>query len=250
MMRKGIGMMALLLLGACNQPQVLEAEQSEGTWSNAAQQIFNSESTAQKSAHSVHVIDTLNGSRYSYLKVKEEGKEFWLATLKAEYQLGKDYRFQKGLYKTDYYSTEFNRSFKEIYLVSDLRPAFSTAQEQALDRMFQPEGQKQTNASAETELVPQEGSISIKELIQNAEDYVGQSVQLTARVVKINANIMDRHWLHLQDGSFDSFDMVATSQTAVPNGHVVTIQAVLNRDVDFGAGYSYDLILENAEVIP
>lgn len=243
--------MMLLAFGACNQPQVLEAEQSEGsTNASEAQQIFNSEPSGQKTTHAVQILDTLNGSRYSYLKVIEEGKEFWLATLKAEYQIGKDYRFQKGLYKTDYYSTEFDRSFKEIYLVSDLRPAFSTAQEQALDRMFQPNGQKQAKAPSETELVPQEGSISIKELIQNADSYVGKEVQLTARVVKINANIMDRHWLHLQDGSFDSFDMVATSQTAVPNGHSVTIKAILNRDVDFGAGYSYDLILENAEVIP
>jgi len=61
---------------------------------------------------------------------------------------------------------------------------------------------------------------------------------------------MDRHWLHLQDGSFDSFDLVATSETVIPVGHIVNIKATLRKDKDFGAGYSYDLILENAELIP
>ena len=249
-MRKGLGFMFLLAVGACNQPQVLEAEQGDSSPAQGAKQIFETGASGESQSHSVRLLDTLSGSRYSYLKVIEEGKEFWLATLQAEYQIGKDYRFQKGLYKTDYYSTEFDRSFEEIYLVSDLRPAFSNAQEMALDRMFQPEGEAKSKDGEVQELLPKDGSISIKELIQNADNYVGKSVQLTARVIKINANIMDRHWLHLQDGSFDSFDMVATSQTAVPNGHVITLKAVLNRNVDFGAGYSYDLILENAEVIP
>ena len=240
-----IGLVAIL--AACNQqPKVLEVEDEQ------VKSIFNEKEAPESpnSEHHVHLIDTLQSSRYSYLKVRENDKEFWLATMRANFIIGEDYVFEKGLYKTDYYSTQFDRSFDEIYLVSDLRPAFSDGQKNALDKMFDSKPAQSAPSISSEEDLEREGSLKIAELIQNAEQYVGKSVQITAKVTKINANIMDRHWLHLKDGSFDNFDLVATSQTAVPAGHIVTIKATLNRDVDFGAGYSYDLILENAEVIP
>lgn len=248
MLNRSIWALGLLLyLSACNQPTVLEGD------TEAVKGIFNPEETEANAnptaaVHRVNLLDTLAGSRYSYLKVKEGDKEFWLATLKSEYTLGEEYIFEQGIYKTDYYSTAFERTFDEIYLVSDLRPAFSTPQKNALDQMFKP-----AQAAAEDKveaITPMPGGISIKELIQNSERYINQEVLLSVKVVKINANIMDRHWLHLKDGSFDSFDLVATTQTAVPAGHTVNLKAVLHKDVDFGAGYSYDLILENAELIP
>ncbi len=240
-----LGLVAII--AACNQqPKVLEVEDEQ------VKAIFNEKEAPESSnsEHHVRLLDTLQSSRYSYLKVSENDKEFWLATMRANFIIGEDYVFEKGLFKTDYYSTQFDRSFDEIYLVSDLRPAFSDGQKNALDKMFDSKPARSAPSISSEEDLEREGSLKIAELIQNAEQYVGKSVQITAKVTKINANIMDRHWLHLKDGSFDNFDLVATSQTAVPAGHIVTIKATLNRDVDFGAGYSYDLILENAEVIP
>jgi len=244
-----LSFLAALALFACQQqPTVIETEDS------SVKEIFNSDSSPENSPNAEHrvvVLDTLQSSRYSYLKVKEGEKEFWLATMRSNFQLNEEYSFSKGLYKTDYYSTEFDRSFDEIYLVSQLRPLFSGSQKQALDQMFKG-GQQAPEAGVKISEADfdREGSIKIKELIQNSENYINKEVQITAKVTKINANIMDRHWLHLKDGSFDTFDLVATSQTAVPAGHIVTLKATLHQDVDFGAGYTYNLILENAEVIP
>jgi hypothetical protein len=60
---------------------------------------------------------------------------------------------------------------------------------------------------------------------------------------------MNRNWIHLQDGSKDDFDMVITSNTFVPEGKLITIRAVVNLNRDFGAGYKYDLILENGTLV-
>lgn len=239
--------LAFIILSCSNGPKVLESE------SEAAKEIFQPAQTAsntQSSAHQVYLIDTLGGSRYSYLKVREGAKEFWLATLKSSYVLNEEYIFTKGIYKTDYYSTAFNRTFEEIYLVSDLRPLNAAATQPVAKQIFEAPDKTEGAARERQNLGLVEGGTSIKELIENSDRYVDQEVKLTAEVVKINANIMDRHWLHLKDGSFDSFDLVATSQTAVPAGHVVNLKATLRKSVDFGAGYSYDLILENAEVLP
>ena len=61
---------------------------------------------------------------------------------------------------------------------------------------------------------------------------------------------MGRHWIHLQDGSKDDYDLVVTSSSFVNEGQIVTMQAMVSVNKDFGAGYSYDLILENGQVIP
>ncbi|MCB0471462.1 MAG: hypothetical protein KDC56_00225, partial [Flavobacteriaceae bacterium] len=61
--------------------------------------------------------------------------------------------------------------------------------------------------------------------------------------------IMDRNWIHLRDGSKDDYDLVITSTEFVPEGTVVTMKGVVTLNKDFGAGYSYDLILENGSVI-
>ena len=60
---------------------------------------------------------------------------------------------------------------------------------------------------------------------------------------------MDRNWLHIQDGSQNDFDLVVTSNSFVPEGSKITIRAVVSLNRDFGAGYKYDLILENGALV-
>jgi hypothetical protein len=60
---------------------------------------------------------------------------------------------------------------------------------------------------------------------------------------------MNRNWIHLQDGSRNAFDFVVTTAQPLPVGHTVTLEGVLSVDRDFGAGYKYDVILENGQTI-
>lgn len=243
-----------LTVMACNQPTVVEPENP------AVESIFKREdaptSTPKRQAppnerHLVLLIDTMSTDRYSYLKVSEEDKEFWLATLKGSFKIGAEYVFERGLYKTNYYSTQFGRNFEEIYLVSDLRPLLGENQDQVMNEIFgKPARQFVGKQATESPVQKLEGGLRIKEIVAQAESLQGKELRLSAKVIKVNADIMDRHWLHLQDGSLDQFDLVCTSKTLVPVGHVVNLKATLSLNRDFGAGYQYDLILEDAEVIP
>jgi hypothetical protein len=60
---------------------------------------------------------------------------------------------------------------------------------------------------------------------------------------------MDRNWIHLQDGSKNDFDLVVTSNSFVAEGAKVTLQGTVALNRDFGAGYRYDLILENGILV-
>ena len=61
---------------------------------------------------------------------------------------------------------------------------------------------------------------------------------------------MGRNWIHIKDGSKDDYDLVITSNTFVKEGSMITIKATVTLNKDFGAGYKYDLILENGIIIP
>jgi len=95
--------------------------------------------------------------------------------------------------------------------------------------------------------IPSE-SIQLRELITNSNQYKDKQVEVTGKVVKVNPDIMDKNWIHLQDGSMNSFDFVATSDELPPVGHVITMTGTIRLNKDFGAGYTYDIILEGAKI--
>ena len=85
----------------------------------------------------------------------------------------------------------------------------------------------------------------------NPEAYEGKTIQLRGEIVKFNPEIMNKNWVHLQDGSdFDGkFDLTFTSDESFEVGSVVTVEGVLALNLDFGYGYSYEVLLENATAV-
>ena len=73
---------------------------------------------------------------------------------------------------------------------------------------------------------------------------------MRGKVVKFSANIMGKNWVHLQDGTGESGinDLTVTTSAVVNKGDTVLVSGVLVIDKDFGYGYSYDVIIEDAEV--
>lgn len=247
----GLSVLSFPLLFSCgNEPTQVVVDDAN----QAAQQIFatgGGESSTVAVNHTpselgqghVKVLEVLNASRYDYLRVSESnGKEYWLAARSGDYTVGAEYHYHDGLYKTNYHSTEFDRTFDEIYLVSGIHPV---------------DGAENTSLSANHPPVPTQSaqverpaeSMTIAEVVRKAEELNGQEVQVTGKVIKVNPHIMNRNWIHLQDGSMDSFDFVVTTTEDIPAEHTVTLKGTLHTNRDFGAGYTYDIILENASVI-
>ena len=62
---------------------------------------------------------------------------------------------------------------------------------------------------------------------------------------------MGKNWVHLQDGTnFEgAYDLMITCQDNVAIGNVVIFEGVITLDKDFGAGYFYKVILEDAVLV-
>ena len=97
-------------------------------------------------------------------------------------------------------------------------------------------------------IIEHKGSIKIAELVKDPKKYAGKTIQISGECVKVNPGIMERNWIHLKDGTKNDFDLVVTSNTFVPEGSIITVKALVSLNKDFGAGYTYDLILENGVI--
>ena len=158
-----------------------------------------------------------------------------------DFKIGETYGYNEGIEKTQYHSTELNKTFDQILLVS------------ALYRKETGHVHDHTNSQPQVVETPQplkipSASIQLRELITKSNQYKDKQVEVTGKVVKVNPDIMDKNWIHLQDGSMNSFDFVATSDELPPVGHVITMTGTIRLNKDFGAGYTYDIILEGAKI--
>ena len=95
-------------------------------------------------------------------------------------------------------------------------------------------------------MTPVEGSIKLAELITDPQKYQGKVVKITGKCVNVNPMIMERNWVHIQDGSGDNFELTVTTNENVLLGTVVSLEGTIALNKDFGAGYRYDIIMENA----
>ena len=86
---------------------------------------------------------------------------------------------------------------------------------------------------------------------KNKATLAGKTVKVEGKVVKVNNGIMDRNFVHVQDGTGEAGttnNLVITSKQTAKVGDQVTVsgKAVVNRD--FGSGYSYPLLIEDATI--
>ncbi len=80
-----------------------------------------------------------------------------------------------------------------------------------------------------------------------------KKVTVKGKVVKVAGGIMGKNWFHLQDGSGDparkTNDLAVTTTQDLPAvGKTVTATGTLHKDKDFGYGYRYEVILEDATI--
>ena len=92
--------------------------------------------------------------------------------------------------------------------------------------------------------------ITIAELYKNRNDYANKTVIIRGQVVKINNGIINRNWVHLKDGTSEDgkSDLTFTTQAEVNVGDIVTFEGVVALDKEYGKGYVYPLVVENASI--
>jgi hypothetical protein len=193
------------------------------------------------------VVETMDSGGYTYVKLQKSGKSMWVAVPQMKVTVGQEMSFAPGMVMTDFKSNSLNRTFDAIVFSTGVAGLETKAS-----------GQKPSEVKpAETKKIKVEkasgpNAYSVAELHEKSASLDKKSIVVKGQVVKVSQGIMGKNWVHIQDGSGDaskgSNNIVATTQDLPSVGDTVTAKGTLYKDKDFGSGYKYAVIVEEASV--
>lgn len=203
------------------------------------------------SVHKVVAMEVLQANKYTYLRVKENEAEHWVTLPKIEAEVGKTYYYQGGFQMTNFESKDLSRTFDAVLFIAGISDEPIIAGAQLTQDIAIPHSSKSINEKKEITVDPVQYGISIAELYSNLDSYAGKLVKIKGEVTKYNAMIMGKNWIHIQDGTDHSghFDLTATTGAELKVGDVVSIEGKITLDKDFGYGYFYEVLMEDAKLL-
>ena len=229
------------------------------------------------------ITETMNAVGYTYMNIATEQGPVWVAIPETEVKQGDKISCSPGMEMKQFHSKSLDRTFETIIFSEGISGSLSASPHRKASALseapttdsFEAAVQAERAETAKTTTQPNpsggsmaaiapfaeitvdkavgENSYTIEELFSKAKELNGKTVRVHGKVVKYNANIMGRHWLHIQDGTGDpmqnTHDLVVTTQDKLTDPDILTIEGVLAADKDFGSGYTYSVIIENSKII-
>lgn len=222
---------------------------------NPSQEQGQDQGQMPKVAHVIIAQEVLQTTQYTYIRAKEGENEIWLAAAKMDATVGRKYYFDGGLPMKDFPSKELKKTFKEILFLDNI-----TDQPSSSEESISASSQTITNSSKgsaieiekkEVKVKHEKNDVTIAALFENKNTYADKKIKIKGQVSKFTPGIMKRNWIHLQDGTDFSgkFDLTITSDQEVKVGENIVIEGVIKLEKDFGYGYFYDVIMEDAKLV-
>lgn len=207
------------------------------------------------SATEIQVTELMDAGGYTYIKGKQSDDEVWLAIPQANLEIGQTIYFTGGMAMQNFESKELNRTFESILFLDGVfssKEAALEANKPAANphRQNPRETVKQERPALPVLILP-EDVISIEDVYTKRQDFEGKSIQVYGVVWKVNNGILDRNWVHIEDGTStdEKSSLTFTTQEMFKVGDTVNVKGKLTLNKDFGYGYVYDVLLEEAVVL-
>ncbi|BCO26988.1 hypothetical protein MIZ03_1875 [Rhodoferax lithotrophicus] len=210
------------------------------TWAAADAPMANSVVSGE-------VLETKDVDGYTYLRLKTKDGETWAAVNTTSVKRGAKVTIENAMVMNNFESKTLKKTFPSI-VFGNL--AGTTT------------GGKETMAAHGNQVKPVDTSpikvakasganaYTVAEVVTKATTLKDKPVQVNGKVVKVNNGIMGKNWVHLRDGtgseSNASNDILVTTNTSAKLGDMVTASGTVRNDKDFGAGYSYKVLIEEA----
>ena len=210
------------------------------------------------------VLEVRDVDQYTYLRLKTAQGETWAAVTRAAVKPGAQITIDNPMVMNNFESKALKKTFTSIVfgtLGNAGANAHANTGSSAGAVLARPHGSlgglnpgsmapaapppavkvsKATGADART----------VAEVVSGKDKLKDKPVSLRGQVVKVNTGIMGKNWLHLQDGSgaasAGTNDLLVTTKDVAAVGDVVLVKGVIRTDVKLGAGYDYDVLIENA----
>ena len=198
------------------------------------------------------VLEQIAAPPYVYLRIRTTQGEVWAAVTEAPVETGAPVTVANPMRMQAFESKSLNRTFDEIWFgtLASGDPSSAGGGGDPHAGLSQPTASvpagrvaKATGADART----------VAEVWAQKDDLDGRTVTLSGVVVKSNEGVMGKNWLHLQDGSGTAGDgtndITVTTADRATKGTTVTVKGTVRTNRDFGAGYTYKVIIEDAKIV-
>ena len=231
------------------------------------------------------VLEVQDVPSYTYLRLKTQNGEVWAAIVTTPIKPGAKVTIENAIVMTNFESKTLKKTFPTIIFGSlagaaggtpsqlgmynsgagamngptmggsavtgeaaggsnttgnALGTAYATIPGKKLDMINDVHVSKAKGANAKT----------VAEVVKNRVALKGKTVVVRGKVVKYNAGILGKNWVHLRDGSGSasdqSDDILVTTQNETKLDAIVSAKGVVHNDEDFGAGYAYKVLIEEA----
>lgn len=196
------------------------------------------------------VLEVIDVMGYDYLRVDEKGSERWVAITDAPVKVGDMIGYDTGSVMKDFKSKQLNRVFDEIVFANEVYLAEKPEKFVSLKEAVTEKPVEGKVALLDMGFV-EKPFYTVEELHRFRKHLEGKQVSLKAKVYKVSQDIMNRDWVHLGDGSGEEAaltdDIVFTaSHTELKTGDQVIAYGKIVTDKDFGFGYFYPVLGEEA----
>ena len=198
--------------------------------------------------HGVCITEIVQTSNYSYLQVDENGKKFWIAIVRVEAKPGDSIYYTRASEMTNFVSKELGRTFPSVFFVDDPSNKLPQIAKPGPQQPLTPQ-KVAIKRWTDVSVTSPKGGITIADLYKKPNQYAGKMVIIRGVVVRFNSQIMNKNWVHLQDGTdfSDKFDVTITTMDSLAVGSTATFKGIVALNKDFGSGYTYDVIVEQAK---
>jgi hypothetical protein len=198
------------------------------------------------------VQETLPAGTYTYLLIKTSAGEEWAAVQKTELKKGASVEVMESTVMEDFASPILKRTFKKV-VFGVIAPKGGAASAAALPPGHGSGAMPPALPAAKAPRPKGEPTaVTVADAHKRGKELTGKLVAVTGKVVKANANILGKNWFHIQDGSGaakdGSNDLTVTTAGTAAMGASVRAVGVLTAGKDLGSGYSYDVIIEDADL--
>ena len=197
------------------------------------------------------VLEVKDVESYTYLRLKTADGETWAAVGKAPLKKGAKVTIENVMVMTNFESKALKKTFPKIVFGTLAGTGAKVAG--ATDQMAAAHsGQPRVEFVGDVKVPKASGpdARTVAEVIAKSAELKDKTVLIRGKVVKFSGGIMGKNWIHLRDGSGSAADktddLLVTTQGEAKVGDVVVAKGVVHTDKDFGAGYAYKVLVEEA----
>lgn len=213
------------------------------------------------------IVERIDAGQYTYLKLRTAAGDVWTAVPGTEKRVGDTAGVLSPIWMEHFKSSTLGRTWDRIAFgtlegVSSPRsPPAATAAGEAPATASLPPGHPPLTAWQAQAPVADPGPLhvakapgprgrTIADIHASKAQLEGANVAVRGKVVKATNGVLGKNWLHLRDGTGKeaTADLVVAGGQTAPVGETVLVSGTLHLDRDLGAGYRYDVLLEDARI--